>query len=67
MVDIQALYDEFEEFCTKYCGLAFDEFSIYQRKKLARYFDVRDEYFKLWLNAKRVYSKDATNATSHIP
>ncbi|WP_180052615.1 MULTISPECIES: hypothetical protein [unclassified Acinetobacter] len=67
MADIQALYDEFEEFCTKYCGLAFDEFSIYQRKKLGRYFDVRDEYFKLWLNAKRVYNKDATNATSHIP
>ncbi|MEZ2773598.1 hypothetical protein ACBP83_07175 [Acinetobacter pseudolwoffii] len=67
MADIQALYDEFEEFCTKYCGLAFDEFSIYQRKKLGRYFDVRDEYFRLWLNAKRVYSKDATNATSHIP
>ncbi len=67
MADIQALYDEFEEFCTKYCGLAFDEFSIYQRKKLGRYFDIRDEYFKLWLNAKRVYSKDTTNATSHIP
>ena len=67
MADIQALYDEFEEFCTKYCGLAFDEFSIYQRKKLGRYFDIRDEYFKLWLNVKRVYSKDATNATSHIP
>lgn len=67
MEDIQALYDEFEEFCTKYCGLTFDEFSIYQRKKLGYYFDVRDEYFKLWLNAKRVYGKDTTNATSYLP
>ena len=66
MEDIQALYDEFEEFCTKYCGLAFDEFSTYQRKKLGHYFDVRDEYFKLWLNAKLVYGKGITNATSHI-
>ena len=66
MEDIQALYDEFEEFCAKYCGLAFDESSIYRRKKLGRYFDVRDEYFKLWLNAKHVYSKDADNAASHI-
>ncbi|ATO20624.1 hypothetical protein BS636_13550 [Acinetobacter sp. LoGeW2-3] len=67
MEDIQALYDEFEEFCTKYCGLTFDEFSIYQRKKLGHYFDARDEYFKLWLNAKHVYSKDAGNATSYLP
>ncbi|EET81099.1 hypothetical protein ACE5JW_08460 [Acinetobacter radioresistens] len=66
MEDIQTLYDEFEEFCTKYCGLVFDEFSIYQRKKLGHYFDVRDEYFKLWLNARHVYSKDSANATSHI-
>ena len=66
MEDIQALYDEFEEFCAKYCGLAFDESSIYRRKKLGHYFDVRDEYFKLWLNAKHVYSKDADNAASYL-
>ena len=66
MEDIQALYDEFEEFCAKYCGLAFDESSIYRRKKVGHYFDVRDEYFKLWLNAKHVYSKDADNEASHI-
>ena len=43
-----------------------DEFSIYQRKKLGHYFDIRDEYFKMWLNAKRVYSGEVDNATSHI-
>lgn len=55
ILDIQEMYDEFEAFLEKFCGLKTDESSKYQRQKLGKYFDQRDEYFKLWLNARFVY------------
>lgn len=55
MEDIQKEYDEFETFMTTHTGLQFSENDQYKRKKLGHYFDIRDEYFKLWFVAKTIY------------
>ncbi|ENV09536.1 hypothetical protein F966_02194 [Acinetobacter higginsii] len=55
--DIQAEYEEFEQFMSEESNIKFDDSDVYKRKKYGKYFDKRDDYFQLWFATKVKYQK----------
>jgi hypothetical protein len=51
--DIQDAFDAFESFMFKRFDRKIDEFDIYKRKKLGRYFSELDTWFAIWHEAQK--------------